>query len=56
MFRLDRRLRDPDTSEDHCPGGCYLFYSEPEDNLGKLHVPVDMFWGRIPWRWACPQP
>lgn len=41
----------------HCPGGCYIFAQRQEldvDGLwyvesAKVHVPVDMFWGRTPW-------
>lgn len=51
MWRIVGRYQHPETGADHCPGGCYKFFLEDTPQLGNLHVPVDMFWGRTPWRW-----
>jgi hypothetical protein len=56
IWRLQGRFTHPETGEDHCPGGCYKFYREPEHPLGKLHVPANMFWGHTPWAWFSEKP
>lgn len=51
-WRLVGRYQNPEGG-DHCPGGCYKFHND-NINVGNFHVPIDMFWGKIPWNWFGP--